>query len=322
MLVSFVIPCYRSHKTLKLVVEEITETMRQDDRYSYEIILVNDSSPDETLITIQELCANRPEITGIDLAKNFGQHAALMAGMHFAKGDVIVCLDDDGQTPASEVHKLLDKINEGYDVVYAKYTHKMHSGARNVGSKLNSLMTEKLLNKPKELYISSYFAAKRFIVDEILRYKHSYPYVIGLVLRTTNKICNVEVNHRARMEGDSGYTFRKLINLWVNGFTAFSVKPLRISTCGGGIIALIGFLYAVYVVINKIVNPLAPMGWSSTIAVILILGGSILFVLGMIGEYIGRIYICMNNSPQYVIRHVYNSDIGSNESENEDRIIN
>lgn len=296
--------------------------MRQDDRYSYEIILVNDSSPDETLITIQELCANRPEITGVDLAKYFGQHAALMAGMHFAKGDVIVCLDDDGQTPASEVHKLLDKINEGYDVVYAKYTHKMHSGARNVGSKLNSLMTEKLLNKPKELYISSYFAAKRFIVDEILRYKHSYPYVIGLVLRTTNKICNVEVNHRARMEGDSGYTFRKLINLWVNGFTAFSVKPLRISTCGGGIIALIGFLYAVYVVINKIVNPLAPMGWSSTIAVILILGGSILFVLGMIGEYIGRIYICMNNSPQYVIRHVYNSDIGSNESENEDRIIN
>ncbi|MBR1906012.1 MAG: glycosyltransferase family 2 protein [Clostridiales bacterium] len=319
MLVSFVIPCYRSQKTLRLVVEEISETMNHDDRYGYEIILVNDSSPDETLSTIKELCVDRPEITGIDLAKNFGQHAALMAGMGFAKGDIIVCLDDDGQTPASEVHKLLDRINEGYDVVYAKYTKKMHSGIRNVGSRLNSLMTEKLLNKPKELYISSYFAAKRFIVDEILKYKHSYPYVIGLVLRTTNKICNVEVNHRPRFEGDSSYTFRKLINLWVNGFTAFSVKPLRISTCAGGFVAVVGFIYALYVVINKIINPLAPIGWSSTIAVILIIGGSILFVLGMIGEYVGRIYICMNNSPQYVIRHVYNSDIGLNNTDLGDR---
>ena len=311
MVVSFVIPCYRSQKTLKLVVDEISETMRQDERYSYEIILVNDSSPDETLTTIKELCMARPEITGIDLAKNFGQQSALMAGMHFAKGEVIVCLDDDGQTPASEVQKLLNKINEGYDVVYAKYAQKKHSGMRNAGSRLNALMTEKLLNKPKELYISSYFAARRFVVDEILKYKNSYPYVIGLVLRTTNKICNVEVNHRARMEGDSGYTLMKLISLWVNGFTAFSVKPLRISTCGGGIVAIAGFLYAVYVVINKLCNPLAPVGWSSTIAIILILGGSVLFVLGMIGEYVGRIYICMNNSPQYVIRQIYNSDIES-----------
>lgn len=306
MKVSFVIPCYRSEKTLESVVNEITDTMHTLDEYDYEIILVNDCSPDNTFGVIRQLCKKNNKITGISHAKNFGQHAALMAGFSFVTGDVVVCLDDDGQTPANEVGKLLDKINEGYDVVYAEYEHKQHSGFRNWGSHVNKAMTEIMLNKPKELYISSYFAARRFVVDEMLNYKGAYPYVIGLVLRTTRRICNVPVNHRERMEGDSGYTIKKLLALWMNGFTSFSILPLRIASYTGCFIAFIGFIYAIYVVAAKLLHPERMLGWSSTISVILILGGLILLVLGLIGEYIGRIYITINNSPQYVIKDVVN----------------
>ena len=310
--ISFVIPCYQSARTIPAVVKEIEDAMTRKAETSYEIILVNDASPDGTYLVIKGICESDSHVIGINLAKNFGQHAALMAGMNLSSGEVLVCLDDDGQTPADEVWKLLDKIEEGYDVVYAKYDHKQHSGFRNFGSRVNSLMTEKLLGKPKELYISSYFAARKFVVDEMIQYKNAYPYVIGLILRTTNKICNVEVTHRERKFGESGYTFRKLIALWVNGFTAFSVKPLRIAAYGGSMTALLGFLYFIFTIINKIRNPRVPLGWSSTMSVILLIGGVILVVLGIIGEYIGRIYLCINNSPQYVIREIINGNINEN----------
>ena len=281
---------------------EIEEKMTELTSYTYEIIMVNDASKDHTFDVIRGICDRRRNCTGLDLAKNFGQHAALMAGLQRATGDIVVCLDDDGQTPANEVDKLLEKIEEGYDVVYAKYSQKNHSAFRNFGSRMNKLMTEQMLGKPKDLYISSYFAAKRFVVDEILRYKNAYPYVIGLVLRTTNRICNVPVKHRARQTGQSGYTLKKLLGLWTNGFTSFSVKPLRLATLMGVITAISGFLFAIWIVINKLTNPAVPIGWSSSIAVTLILAGIILLVQGMIGEYLGRVYICLNEAPQYVIR--------------------
>lgn len=308
MKITFVIPCYRSESTLEKVVKEIKDKMVMMQKYEYEIILINDCSPDDTFNVIRKLCLSDKNIIGLDQAKNFGQHASLMAGLHFVSGEVVVCLDDDGQTPASEVDKLLDKIEEGYDVVYAEYENKKHSTFRNIGSKVNKKMTEIMLGKPKELYISSYFAAKKFVVDEMIKYQNAYPYIIGLVLRTTKNICNVKVNHRERMEGTSGYSLRKLVALWVNGFTSFSVMPLRIASFGGGFISFLGFIYAIYTVITKILDPNRVIGWSSTITVILILGGFILLVLGMIGEYIGRIYISLNNSPQYVIRTIINYD--------------
>lgn len=307
-LVSFVIPCYRSEQTVGRVVEEIDTTMQKLGAYSYEIILVNDSSPDDTFGVIRTLCAQRGDICGINLSQNFGQHAALMAGFHYTHGDVVVCLDDDGQTPADEVGKLLDKIEEGYDVVYAKYAQKQHTGFRNFGSKINELMTRVMLGKPKELYLSSYFAARRFVVDEMLRYTNPYPYVIGLVLRTTKNITNVEVTHRKRESGVSGYTLGKLLGLWFNGFTAFSIKPLRIATALGCIAACAGFIYGIYTIIKKFVNPNVPIGFSAMMAAIVFLGGMIMLMLGLIGEYIGRVYISLNNSPQYVIRECINAE--------------
>ena len=304
--VSFCIPCYKSEQTLPKVVDEIRSSMEElSEKYEYEIILVNDASPDGTFNVICKLADTYPNITGIDLAKNFGQHAALMAGFAHVSGDILVCLDDDGQTPANEVYKLLDKIEEGEDVVYARYDHKKHSPFRNFGSFINEKMTEFLLGKPKELYVSSYFAAKRFIVDEMLRYDKSYPYVIGLVLRSTKRIANVNVDHREREVGRSGYTLGKLLGLWMNGFTAFSVKPLRIATWTGISCAILGFIYGLYTIIKKFVlGDAVAVGFSALMSSVMFIGGMILFMLGILGEYIGRMYISMNNAPQYVIREV------------------
>lgn len=304
--ISFCIPCYKSEQTLPGVIEEIRTTMEgMKDRYTYEIILVNDASADNTFEVISKLSESYDNITGVDLARNFGQHSALMAGFHYVTGDILVCLDDDGQTPADEVGKLLDKLEEGEDVVYARYAHKKHSPFRNFGSFVNEKMAQFLLGKPKELYVSSYFAARRFIVDEMLKYDKSYPYVIGLVLRSTKRIANVDVNHREREIGRSGYTLGKLLGLWMNGFTAFSVKPLRIATWIGIGCSILGFLYGIYTVIKKLVLGAAvAVGFSALMSAIMFIGGMILFMLGLMGEYIGRMYIGMNNAPQYVVRQV------------------
>lgn len=301
-LVSFVIPCYRSALTIESVIKEVQETMKHLTEYEHEIIMVNDASPDDTFEVIRKLCGTYDNLTGINLARNFGQHGALMAGFHQIKGDILVCLDDDGQTPADEVGKLLAGLQAGSDVVYAKYEHKKHTWFRNFGSKINELMARFMLGKPKELYLSSYFAAKRFVIDEMIRYENSYPYVIGLVLRATKNITNVMVQHREREIGTSGYTMGKLLNLWINGFTSFSVKPLRIATMIGAGCAGIGFIYGIYTIIKKFINPNVPLGFSSMMAALVFIGGMLMLMLGIVGEYIGRMYISMNSSPQFVIR--------------------
>ena len=311
--VSFVIPCYRSELTLEGVVEEVRSAMEGLGEYGYEIVLINDCSPDHTLEVIRKICEKYDNITGVSLARNFGQHAALMAGFRHVTGDIIICLDDDGQTPAKEAGKFLDEIQAGRDVVYAKYSNKQHTAFRNFGSKVNEIMTRFMLGKPKELYISSYFAAKRFVIDEVIRYENSYPYVIGLVLRTTKNIGNVDVRHRQREVGHSGYTMKSLRGLWFNGFTAFSIQPLRFATMVGIFCAASGFLYGIYTIIKRLLNPAVPLGFSSLMSAVVFLGGMIMLMLGLIGEYVGRIYISLNNSPQYVIREV----IGQKENADE-----
>ncbi len=211
MKISFVIPCYRSQNTIGQVVDEIKTKMSDIAGYTYEIILINDCSPDDTFDKIRKLVSENDNILGLNLAKNFGQHSALMAGFNHVSGDVIVCLDDDGQTPASEVDKLLKAIEDGADVAYARYDHKHHNLFRNFGSRVNDIMTRIMLGKPKDLFVSSYFAARRFVIDEMIKYTYAFPYVIGLVLRTTKNIVNVDINHRDRAQGTSGYTLGKLL---------------------------------------------------------------------------------------------------------------
>ncbi len=317
IMISFVIPCYGSALTIEDVVNEIKDTIAEI--YPYEIILVNDYSKDHTLEVIKKLCKQDNRVKGIHLAKNFGQHSALMAGYRHVKGDIIVALDDDGQTPANECLKLIKPlIEEDYDMAVAQYIVKQHNLFKNLGSYLNELMARILLEKPKNLYCSSYSASKRFVIEEIIRYRNPYPYLEGLVLRTTLNIVNVQVSHRARLVGKSNYSLRKLLKLWLNGFTAFSVKPLRIASIMGFVLAISGFIYTIYIIIHKFIGSGASIGWSSIMAVQLIIGGGILCVLGLIGEYIGRIYISLNNSPQYVIKERINIESGcENEREKE-----
>lgn len=302
--ISFVIPCYRSEKTVLIVVDEIERTMAQRRELDYEIVLVNDGSPDNVWQVIKERAEEDGHIMGINLAKNFGQHAALMAGYNHCTGNVIVSLDDDGQTPADKVFLLIDELEKGYDVVYASYPENRQNAFRRWGSNFAKKMLDYMFDIKDDRKGSSYFVAREFVIREIIRYNHSYPYISGLILRTTRNIGVVSIPHRERIAGKSGYNLKSLISLWLNGFTAFSVKPLELGTFVGVGMAMLGFVYAIYTIIRRLFTPTVVEGWSSLISITLIVGGIIMVMLGLIGEYIGRIYICINNSPQYVIREV------------------
>ena len=301
--ISFVIPCYRSEKTITAVTEEIMQEMENSlPDYDYEIILVNDCSPDHVWKVICRLCEQYPQIYGISFARNFGQHAALMAGYRFCQGEIIISLDDDGQAPIESIKTLVDKLDEGYDVVFGRYQEIKQNAFRRFGTVMNTKMCEILLDKPKNVCSNSFFGMRRFVMEEMLHYKNCFPYLGGLIFRTTRNLANVDVVQRVRSEGSSGYSLLKLIMLWLNGFTAFSVKPLRIASFAGAICAVLGFICGIYTVVHKLVNPDVLIGYSSLAAIVLFIGGMIMLMLGLIGEYVGRIYISLNDSPQYVIR--------------------
>lgn len=308
---SFVIPCYRSENTLPKVVAEIKSEMSRRKGDTYEIVMVNDCSPDNVWSVIKKLVAEEDNRIGINLARNFGQHSALLAGYARCSGDFVVSLDDDGQTPLDSLGELIAKIEEGYDVVYAYYRVIKQTAFRKFGTWMAKRMAEIMLHEPKDVKGSSFFIARKYIIDEIVKYKNAFPYMGGLILRTTRNIASVPTNHRKRLEGVSGYSPFKLLSLWINGFTAFSVKPLEFSAFLGFILALAGFIYAVVTIVRRVSGITQVEGWSTIISLLLIIGGMILIMLGLIGEYIGRIYISINNSPQYVIKDIVGCEIDS-----------
>ncbi|MEG1755965.1 MAG: glycosyltransferase [Clostridia bacterium] len=303
---SFVIPCYGSEKTIAFVVNEIVSQMQKNNRLNYEITCVNDCSPDNVWSVLLDLCDQYPAVRAIDLAKNMTRIPAVMAGFAQSTGDIMIVLDDDGQCPMDHIMELLLPLDGEYDVSCAKYPEKKQSWFKNFGSRVNARMTEIMLEKPRELQFSNFLAIKRFVIDEILRYENPYPYLTGLLLRTTRHIANVEMEERERIAGRTNYTFKKLIALWLNGFTAFSVKPLRVATVVGSFTALLGFLWGFIIVFRKVLDPANILvGYSSIMAVLLFIGGMLMLMLGLVGEYVGRIYISINKSPQYVIRNIY-----------------
>lgn len=309
---SFVIPCYNSTHTIGSVVQEIKEVMQTVlVRYDYEIVLVNDGSPDGTTYgAIMDIVKSEDNIKGINLARNFGQPSAVMAALNHTTGDYVVCGDDDGQTPFNELPKLMEKIEEGYDLVEAKYAvREKRSLFRRLGTLANEGMATWLIAKPKGLELTTYWVTRRFVVDQMIAYPNSYPYLGGLMLRATQTACNVNVTHRERLSGKSGYNLKKMIELWLNGFTSFSVKPLRIMSVIGIIVAILGFFYGLFVIISKLVDPSINAGYSSIMAIMLFMFGVLFFFMGIIGEYVGRIYISLNKAPQFVVRQY-------NESEN------
>ncbi len=305
MLYSFVIPCYKSGETIRKVVELTAEEMELEDRKEYEVILVNDCSPDggKTLKVLRELAAEYSYVKVIDFAKNAGQHHAILAGMKFAKGDVIIGMDDDLQTHPSQLPKLFEKFSEGYDIVYGYYPEKKHSFFRNLVSKLNYWSVRILIGKPKELKTSSFWVMKSFVRDYVVQYKVLYPYLQGMFLHTTQNIGCVPIEHFSREVGDSGYTLKKLVKLW-SGIIGFSVVPLRIAMTIGNVFAGVGILGAIGVVISKLLHPEMLVGWASMMSALCFFSGVILFFIGIVGEYIGRIALNVNNEPEYVIREM------------------
>ena len=308
-MISIVIPCYRSEKTIGQVIERTINTIKIDGRYDYELICVNDYSPDDTLEKLREIASKNKNVKVVSLSRNFGQHGALMAGFHYIKGDIVLCLDDDGETPPEEMFSLIDKmIDENYDLVSARYEEDKRGPIRAIGSKISFAMSRILVGRPKDIQLNSFYVFRSYIIKEVLKYDNPYPFVHGLILRVTKNMANVDVKREKRITGDSGYTFRKLLGLWMNGFTAFSEKPLRLATYLGLISAFVGFLTAIIIMVKKIVNPEMPMGYASVMTVLMLMFGVIMLVLGLLGEYIGRMYISINNAPQFVVKEEINTN--------------
>lgn len=300
MLLSIVIPVFNGARTVRALVER--QLAARCDA-PVEIILVNDGSVDDSHKVCRQLVAEYPAVTYVRLSRNFGEHNAVLAGLHEARGDYAVIMDDDCQNPPEEVAGLLRAAVAGdFDVVYTCYERKQHHWCRNLGSWLHNHMATWLLGKPKDLYLSSFKCLNRFAIDQVVSYSGPFPYLDGLILRCTRNIGTVTVRHDPRCQGQSGYTLRKLLRLWLNMFLNFSIMPLRLSALLGVAFSVFALLFGLAVVIEKIIDPDMPVGWASTILVIMTFSGVQLLLLGLFGEYLGSMYLAQNQTPQFVVR--------------------
>lgn len=307
MLITVAIPCYKSSKTIEGVVKEIRDEFSKRPEYTYQIVLVNDGSPDNTFEVIRKLCAEDENIVGVDLSRNYTQQNAKMAALPYVEGDVLVYMDDDGQHPAYGIFQLVEKMSEGYDLVYAKFAKKKTSAFKVITSEWNSRIREMLGVKPKGIRTSPFMAMNRLLIDKAIEYRSPSPSLGIYLLHVTTRIANVEVEHRARKIGKSGYTLKKLFDLAIRSYTNFTIIPLRLASYLGMATALIGLVYGLFLFIRKLVHPSVVAGYTSTMAVLLFIGGMIMFMLGILGEYVGRMYMLLSNEPQYTVRETLNS---------------
>lgn len=306
MRISVCIPCYRSANTLSDVVAEIKESFSKREGYEYQIVLVNDGSPDNTFEVIQEICRKDENVIGVNLSKNQGQATAKIAALHYATGDALVYMDDDGQHPSEGIFSLIEKLREGYDVVFARFTKKKHNIFKRVTSHGKKKLAEWMGSKPKGIDTSPFCAWSKFAMESVKKYKSPFPSANAYLRNITDRFADVEVEHRERASGTSGYTLKKMLSLWMNGFINFSIIPLRIASYCGIFCAFLGFVAGIYVVIRKLIGIHIISGYASTIALILFIGGMIMMMLGLIGEYLGRMYMILSNKPQYTIHEVVN----------------
>jgi glycosyltransferase involved in cell wall biosynthesis len=303
--VSIVIPVYNAEETISKLVEELV--MELGKEYTLEIVLVNDRSGDTSEEVCIALFKKYPSIIRFfSLAKNVGEHNAVMAGLNNISGDYAVIMDDDFQNPIQEVRRLIEYTGlTEYDVVYTYYEKKEHSLFRNLGSLFNDRVANIMLGKPKDLYLSSFKIIKRTLVDEIIKYDLPFPYIDGLILRSTENIGKFKVKHDARKTGKSGYTLSKLVSLWLNMFINFSILPLRLATFMGFIFAGLGFLLGILAIVERLVNPNLPQGYTFLFVFIALISGVQLISVGILGEYIGRFFLSHNKQPQYSIKKAF-----------------
>ena len=299
---SIVIPLYNAALTLPALYREVSAL---EIAGGLELVLVNDGSRDDTeAIALKLTRESRIPMTFLSLSRNFGEHNAVLAGLRASTGRYVVTMDDDLQNPPSEVQKLLAVAeSEQRDVVYAIYERKEHAWWRNVGSRLTNIIADYVVEKPRKLYLSSFRCMTRLVADEVAKSRTPLPYIDGLIFQITQNAGAVSVRHVERGQGRSGYTFRKLVRLWISMLVNFSVLPLRLMTLAGMITSVLGFLAVIEVLLEHLLKK-NPTGWSSLMAAILLLSGIQLLLLGIMGEYVGRIYLGISEKPQSVVRTI------------------
>jgi undecaprenyl-phosphate 4-deoxy-4-formamido-L-arabinose transferase len=299
---SIVVPVYRGAATVGTLVGELSKLQPEG---GIEIVLVNDGSPDNSGEVCRELArAATVPLTYIEHARNFGEHNAVMTGLRHARGAYVITMDDDLQNPPEEVIKLYDHCRlGGFDVVYTRYAVKEHEGWRNLGSRFANWVADQLMDKPKGLYLSSFRCMSALAVREVIKYRGPYPYVDGLLMQVTQRLDSIEVKHFARAEGRSNYTMRRLIRLWLNLATNFSVLPLRLAIIAGLAMGFLGLLAAAWVIVEALLGE-TPSGWASLMTVTLLIAGVQFMILGVLGEYVGRAFMSANGKPQGVVREV------------------
>lgn len=304
--ISFVIPCYRSENTIEFVIGEIIETMKKRNGWDYEIVLVNDCSPDNVYIKLKKMAQENKKIKVINFTRNFGKASAVLAACARVTGDYVVLLDDDGQCPTKNTWNLIDALDDA-DIAVADYPQKKETKWKRFGSKVNEKVMNFLIEQPENIHMNNFLAFRKLIADEIVKYKNPFPSLHPLLVQATHSIKMVPMEERERVDGaETGFTFLKSLRLMVSGCTNFSVKPLRLALALGVLVALLGFVFLITIVVRKLIDPCVVVGYSSIMAVLLFIGGIIMVLLGIIGEYLGRIFVCINSAPQYVIEETIN----------------
>lgn len=315
MHLSLVIPVYNAAATLPPLVERIHDLFAGGEG-DFEIVLVNDGSGDDSEAVCASLVERYPAtVRFLQLARNFGEHSAVLAGLNAAAGDYLAVLDDDGQNPPEEIPRMLAHLKRhGYDVVYGRYRERKHGWFRRLGSAINDRMANYMLGKPPQIYLSSFKVMNRFVVDQVVRYRGPFPYIDGLIYRATTNIGQIAVEHRERTAGVSGYTLKKLVALWLNMFLGFSIAPLRATVLVGFVTAALSAIGIAAVIVDKLwINPGVAPGVPTVLICISFFAGVQLMVLGMIGEYVGRLFLEHNGMPQYVVR--YEKSLAGNAAE-------
>lgn len=305
MLVSIVIPCYNSEKTIGTVVELAIEEFERLDGYQCEFVLVNDYSRDGTWDTIRRLAEKHSNVKALNLAKNFGQHNAIMAAMNYAEGDLVLGMDDDMQNHPSQIPQFLNKIEEGYDIVFGVFRERKFSWFKNFTGAVSRFLLWHLLDRPKDIQMGSFWCCRKYVRDEIVKYDGYNIFLQVLFFRTTHNIANIEIEHFEREMGTSNYDFRKGMRLFLSCLN-FTVIPLRAATFFGTLFSAAGFIGAVAVFIKKMIDPATTIGWSSLMCAMLVLFGICFLMLGIVGEYLGKLTLNINKTPQYVIREARN----------------
>ncbi|WP_288568961.1 glycosyltransferase family 2 protein [uncultured Treponema sp.] len=297
--ISVVIPVYKSEKCISELTKQISDALKD---FNWELILVNDCSPDNSWTEIKKVAAENNNITGINLRKNGGQDLAILAGLNHAKGKWIVIMDDDLQHSPYDIPKLYTQAQKGFDVVYADFKQKKQKLWKNLGSWLNGKVSEITLGKPKGIYLSPFKIISSSVVKEMCKLNNLFPYIDGLIFQVTKNITQINIEHHKREYGKSNFTLVKSMQVFFRMMFGFSTFPLNFATYIGFFSSTMGFVLAIYFLVKFLLGLEPLTGWTSLIMVILILGGLILLALGIIGKYIGQMYLTINNSPKYIVK--------------------